>query len=170
MQCCVPRQHFHPHPIFHWKSGLNNHTAAVRIQDCLLRHQFYKLNSTGISADVLQIKAPNASLVKQSTSKPQSQSTVNSHNIKQRKKCPKTQSANFSSTFCFRLRSKTSSISSTRVPSQKLSSATFTNQSFSHLPISQPSAICLPCLPGSTQTSWYSQRSLEPALFSAGMT
>lgn len=115
-----------------------------------LRHQFYKLNSTGISADVLRIKAPNASLVKQSTSKPQSQSTVNSHNIKQRKKRPKTQSANFSSTFCFRPRSKTSSISSTRVPSQKLSSATFTNQSFSHLPISQPSAICLLCLPGST--------------------
>lgn len=147
MQCCVPRQHFHPHPIFHWKSSLNNHTAAVHIQDCLLRH--YKLNSTGISADVLWVKAPNVSLVKWSTLKPQSQSTVNSCNIKQRKKHPKTQSANFI-TFCFRPRSNRSSISSTRVPSQKLSSATFTNQSFSHLPISQPSAICLPCLPGST--------------------
>lgn len=82
------------------------------------------------------------------------------------KKAPSPKALTSPFAFCFRLRSNISSAPPACVPLQTLFSATFTNQSFSQLPVSWPPASWLHCLPGSTQMSWYWQRSLVPSIFS----
>lgn len=60
MQRRVPRQHLHPHPRLSREIHSQPSHGCCSHSGMLAKKLFYKLNSSGMSADVLQIKAPNA--------------------------------------------------------------------------------------------------------------
>lgn len=124
---------------------------SCHIHNCLLRHSFSKLRTSGISTTCVLGKCSKRS-PQQSWELPKlirlkAQSIVTTLKKKQKTTHQTLDVLISPFIYNFKLRYSTNSIPPSRVPAQKLFSTTFTNQSHSKLPLSQLLAAWLQSVP-----------------------